>query len=890
MTGKKYLKLPADMQKLPSAVSVKGECGQWDYMVSLSEGRVDQWTFIRLPPCLSGREIEIYSEQDNVLLGAAETVEELKEPSLRGIRFIFQYGVIKKIERIFLSEGIYWIKFLYTPAGCTQVYQEGYALTEDWVHWGYRDEAGCGRREDIPFVTDRQDYWYGSEGNIVTVFPGGNYEYQFLAGDGFSPVFRRKKNKQKVETEPVEGLEKLRVWKRVWEDTELVLPFLKPLHFRILPGRWPDIRIAEAEGTSSDIGGSTFEFCIEAGMGEESFAEFHLGQWKMIWENGWIKCGGFKMPLQADKGSIVLRGWMEPEWLAVLGENRVFFVCGKEKEKETERFSNDMTDNLSFCLEKEQEFRLGFCAGKTAVLKSAAAWGLRSIFWSEEERKVLSQISIGKKVFETAHYTIYENCIKDVSCGEPAAWVKGDGSIYSPLRVVEEFSWRKNIWGDMTRVVRRTGQWYPSYEQDAYPSVKSGIPVLDSACKLAFDTFYRCTRDSYALSGQKGMWNAGLFQGEGEGFGVWLRDTAHIALRMGSLADRLHARRSLLYISQKGISNGSDGAAMSQAGIWDYYLATGDKEILYEAWPALLQRTKEADGLYDSVRHLVKAGNAVSNDAFPEPENGGYALSAQVYYQQAYEAMGKMGRLINYREDKVKLWEEKAALMRESVQNLYWNEECGFFTCGPKSSEAYEKGFWETSGEESVLWPRFNIATGEQRRRILKKLPQTAMNDYGICLFPYRKEKNHLCNSIWYVWQAGFAAAASVEKDSRLLEMLLWQQVRSCVLNKEFYEVIDYGTGLAWRWPGQLWHAAGFLATVLGGAAGISYDEDGMRLSPCMPGSIKELEILNLPFRKAVYDIHIQGGEGIKAVYLDGQLCTKIPLDLEGRHILEVKR
>ena len=63
-----------------------------------------------------------------------------------------------------------------------------------------------------------------------------------------------------------------------------------------------------------------------------------------------------------------------------------------------------------------------------------------------------------------------------------------------------------------------------------------------------------------------------------------------------------------------------------------------------------------------------------------------------------------------------------------------------------------------------------------------------------------------------------------------------------------------------------------------------------MRLSPCMPGSIKELEILNLPFRKAVYDIHIQGGEGIKAVYLDGKLCTKIPLDLEGRHILEVKR
>ena len=39
------------------------------------------------------------------------------------------------------------------------------------------------------------------------------------------------------------------------------------------------------------------------------------------------------------------------------------------------------------------------------------------------------------------------------------------------------------------------------------------------------------------------------------------------------------------------------------------------------------------------------------------------------------------------------------------------------------------------------------------------------------------------------------------------------------------HEVVDVDTGRAWRWPGQLWHAAGFISTILYGLLGISYDE-----------------------------------------------------------------
>lgn len=71
-----------------------------------------------------------------------------------------------------------------------------------------------------------------------------------------------------------------------------------------------------------------------------------------------------------------------------------------------------------------------------------------------------------------------------------------------------------------------------------------------------------CTNGGYALPGQEHLWQAGLFQCKGEGFGVWLRDSVHIAMRGGNLIDPETAGRSLLYAVKKGFDNGSDGPAM----------------------------------------------------------------------------------------------------------------------------------------------------------------------------------------------------------------------------------------------------------------------------------------------------------------------------------------
>ena len=54
--------------------------------------------------------------------------------------------------------------------------------------------------------------------------------------------------------------------------------------------------------------------------------------------------------------------------------------------------------------------------------------------------------------------------------------------------------------------------------------------------------------------------------------------------------------------------------------------------------------------------------------------------------------------------------------MLASIKEKYWNEEKECFTSGPIGSEAYEKGWWETTGAEMVLWPRFGIATETDTR------------------------------------------------------------------------------------------------------------------------------------------------------------------------------
>ena len=456
-------------------------------------------------------------------------------------------------------------------------------------------------------------------------------------------------------------------------------------------------------------------------------------------------------------------------------------------------------------------------------------------------------------------------------------------------RILEEFQWRKTKWGDMTRKSWRTDKWTADRNLKKYPILKSSSDILSATWNLAMTVFDRCTDGGYALPGQEHMWQAGLFQCKGEGFGVWLRDSVHIAMRGGSLIDPETAGRSLLYAIKKGFDNGSDGPAMGAVGLWDYYLATGDRSLLEDGYDVLRETMTEIENRYNEEKGLVRAEQSTSNDAFPEPENAGYSLGSECYYMKAYDSMAKIEKLLHGENENSEKWSRVSEQLREKIREEYWNDEAGYFTSGPKGSEAYEKQIWETSGEEAALWDKFQIATPKQRREILNSGIHTAMTPYGIRLFPHRKERNHFVGPVWPVWESGFASAAAETQNKELLLTMLAQQMRTAVLHKNFHEVLEADTGKSWRWPGQLWHACGFAAQVLYGILGISYDEQGLRFQPCVPEAFKGLEIENLNYQSAKLTVKTSGVGTVEYVIFDGEKVDFIPYGLTGNHIVHIK-
>lgn len=749
----------------------------------------------------------------------------------------------------------------------------------------------------LKLIKNKEEYFVGdieeqfsSEDGLFCAAKSADFQWENCAYFNMcTPFLHIDKKNGKRRLSYGEEIEKLRIWKREWEKLPCDTEFRALLRFRIKPGIWPNIELLPPEGKEDDVTAKAFEIHLDLipGKNGEMILDFCGIQAFYDSKKGVIRVGKYQIP--ADKERLCLTCCIDVGCAEFICGDRVLFYLFKTMEDAYRKVDNSVSGNLEKCRFEERnipEIRI-VCKEGSCDIRRLEVYGLKQ---KEDTEKYLKRFGIDRDkdsvFYKCKEFTIYDHRVWDENYGYPEAVIVNDRMVISPTRIVEEFDWRKTPWGDMNRIVNREDIWHGSAELDYYPQLISPVTSLNAAYNIALNVFRQCKSKKYALNGQKGLWSAGLFQGPGEGFGVWLRDSVHVLMRCGSLIDSAGAGKTLCFAMKKGFDNGADGPAMGAAGVWDYYLATGNQELLYEMWPILLSNTAEADKRYNEEKELVFAEQSTSNDAFPEPENGGYSLSTECYFMKAYESMAAIAEVIGYpKKEDAERWRKRGQSLRQSIREKYWNPDYGYFTSGPKGSEAFEKGFWETSGEESAIWQRFHIASEEQRASVLEKLECTAMTAYGIKLFPYRKEKNHFCGSVWGVWQAGFASAASASGDIVLVKKLLAQQMRACLINKTFYEVIDADTGKAWRWPGQLWNAAGFISLVIYGVFGLEYTEAGMYFHPAVPEDLKNIALTNLPFWNMILNIRVSGwGPCLHDMKLDGKSCRFIGHSLSGEH------
>jgi hypothetical protein len=675
-------------------------------------------------------------------------------------------------------------------------------------------------------------------------------------------------------------LTNLRVWNRSWKDVDLQTgrPFAIPLRFSFVPSRetWqrPGGSVEPATGTDRDITAAGYEAIAEIHIGNTQRIEINLCGRSAIWDRATQTLNG-NASVPSTDGVIRIRLVADQESFRALTEE------GKPILTESATIESDRPELTITALEGD------------ARLTHLDVFGLRNPQPTAEEASLAALAAADQRVFyRSTSYTVFGSRIEDSVYGPPAASVPDRNTIVSPTRVIEGFELNLDIWRPhlQGRVVDHQTIWHPNAGIKRFPTLKTAWPTVDAAYRVALDVLHRSSTEEFISNPDDlGKWQAGFFMGEHFGFGIWMRDSTHIALRAGNLIDSQIARNTLVHITRTGIDNGCDGVLMPIVGLWDYHLITGDDTAIRETWPKLKELIAKIDAQFDSERGLVKAAHSTSNDAFPEPEAGGFSLGTEAYFMLAYQAMADLGALMNEDAETVRAWKARGELLRANIQKQYWKESAGFFTTGPMGSEGYEKDFWESAGQELAIWPRFGIASPEQRRKVLDRLPEVAMNEFGVDVFPYRPETDHFRGAGWVVWTAGMAAAANREGRLDILQQMIGQQVRNAVMNKTFYEVIDCESGRAWRWPGQLWQAAGFLSYFYNGVLGMEFTQNGLTLNAAVPESLAGMEIMNFSYRKATLDIQVTGWGTAGKVYLDGKRVEIIPADLVGRHSVELR-
>lgn len=680
-------------------------------------------------------------------------------------------------------------------------------------------------------------------------------------------------------------LDQLRIWERTVHPSTGTIVEL-PLRFRVVPRVWPEIEVIGADGTSSDVAAEAYEIRLRCDPGLRGSVVLDVAGINVTVRSRSITAG----PHQLDRphcGPVQLLLLLQAGCAALTIDDLPPLLLSADQAEVIDAVA--VTSNVAhFAVGSRTPASGRLWLEGGASLLACRVSGLRTAASSLYLRTRLHS-QPGELFYESDSFAIRAHEVQ--SDNDQPALVPNRTTIVSPIRVVEEFAWRPTPYGDMTRVVDRSELWRSRVELCRFPVLQTRFATVDAAFELAMETFQRNAGPEFALPGQVGLWSAGYFQGPGLGFGSWRRDSCHIALRTGNLLDPDVARASLAHILTEGFDNGSDGDSLPVVAVADYVHATGDDTLALETWDELARCGDALDARFDQERGLVEAPQSTSNDCFAEPEAGGFALSTEIYSMQTYASLAELAALPGISDERVVRWAARAEAMQATILDQYWNQDHGFFTSGPRGSTSHLDGYWETSGAEAALWGFLGAAADDKLRTVLTRLREVALSEFGVVLFPYRPADNHFCNSVWYCWQAGIARAAARFGDADLIHQLIAQQVRTVIRHKTFYEVTQADTGESWRWPGQLWHAAGFASLLLYGVFGLSYDQDGMSFAPAAAAAFDGARLCGLRYRSAILDLELRGSGTHARVLLDGHPVRIVPADTVGHHtvVLELR-
>lgn len=418
----------------------------------------------------------------------------------------------------------------------------------------------------------------------------------------------------------------------------------------------------------------------------------------------------------------------------------------------------------------------------------------------------------------------------------------------------------------------------------------------------------------------------------------WTRDAAINSWNAAGLLWPDVARSTLLSVLERRdgrifIGGQYWDAILWTTGAWNYYLYTGDRTFLSQAFDATRNTLAEREAEeFDPERRLFR-GPAVYGDgvaAYPDRYAKGaggssaildwrerdakasaqgnslpmFTLSTNCAYFEAYMLLTRMARALGQTPDPS--WASKASQLKDAINKNFWDAKLGRYITLVDSEGSDPRQ--EALGLAFAVL--FGVADSEQQASLFRHVDLTPA---GMpCLWPaydrYAKAGGFGRHSgtVWPHAEAFWADASARTGHQDLFFYDLTRLASRAVRDGQFYEIYNpisgepdgglqeqKGHGII-HWtsqPHQTWSATGYLRLVLFDLAGMHFDENGLTFAPVLPGDVHQIHLSGLKYRSAVLDVNVSGsGQRISRMVVNGREIAdhRIPANAKGLQRVDI--
>lgn len=378
-------------------------------------------------------------------------------------------------------------------------------------------------------------------------------------------------------------------------------------------------------------------------------------------------------------------------------------------------------------------------------------------------------------------------------------------------------------------------------------------------------------------------------------------------------------------------------------GAWNYYLYTGDKEFLRDAYVitqnTLVELEKDefsselglfrgpavyGDGvsaypkIYTNHQEKEKTGSysgiyqwAEMNDSLKHKTGYGmpmHVLSTNAVYYKAYRLLNKFAKALN--EEPHKEWQVKADNLERSINKHFWNTT--------KENYDYLIDPYGNSNAQESLGIAFSLLFGiADEEKIDNIFANTVVEPEGIpCVYPsferYRnKELDSYGRHSGTVWThvQGFWADAAMEYNRPDVFLHEFKTLTKHVIrDNQFVEIYHPTKGTPYggiqeptlnEWEEwfcadrQTWSATAYLSMIFKNIYGMKFSEEGIKFNPFLPPTVNSTSLLGLEYRDAILNINISKLDSIESdeMTINGETVEEFHLskDIRGTVNLEIR-